>query len=676
MRILRLWLIGARVKAGGLAGFLVAFFILISFPIKSVFAQDPNNNYCVDPQGAATGGFTLDKSRVCVGTAIRVTGGIPTGMLNIGYIKEYDGKGIPANFELGPFQYTKPGSYTILQVGTINGTRALACKIVTVLPLDPIKFTVQACLGRRATVTIDPSTLGQYDSYIIRWGDGVADEKSRAEMQANPSHTYNSGASASPTITVEGVYGSIASPLCNGPQTSQPITLLAAATQPVITALTTTGDKAIEIKYQTSTGSSVQLYQKVNGTYTATGQKGSDVGTFTVQTDAKQVQCFQLVTQDACNSTASQKSDEVCSLVLDVKAVNKQNILTWKRYEGTLSATSQFRYYRVMRNNAPFGGTITNPFTSSYSDASTIDCGTQYCYSIAATISGAGQTIVTSAPICVNGINGDVPGDVGTALVSIEDGHPRLITTPPTEIGPTDSYTMIVSRASGSSGNFQPIATLDRKSTYTDESANPSAGSYCYQVTYQNSCGLQSKPSTPVCTVFLEAKSSTGIDWNTDSPFTPETVANYTLEVVDSLNGTKQEIQLGSNTHYEPDPNDPNLQSQRYRIIAVSDGGTISYSNYYTFRREARILIPDAFTPNGDGMNDEFLPKGIYVDQFIMNIYSRWGEVVYSTTNKSQGWDGKINGQNAATGQYMYRIELVDLTGLKTVRTGALLLIR
>ena len=172
MRILRLWLLGIRVKASGLAGLLIVIFTFI-FPIESIFAQDPNNNYCVNPQGAATGGFKLDKVRVCVGTAIQVTGGIPAGMQNIGYIKEYNGKGIPANFELGPFQYNKAGSYTILQVGTINGLRALACQTVTVLPLDPVKFTAQACLGRRATVTVDPSTLGQYDSYIIRWGDGV-----------------------------------------------------------------------------------------------------------------------------------------------------------------------------------------------------------------------------------------------------------------------------------------------------------------------------------------------------------------------------------------------------------------------------------------------------------------------------------------------------------------------
>lgn len=670
MRMLRLWLTGVRVNTGWLA-ILVPF--LFSLPNSSSGQDfcDPAQR----PSSTVEGGFTVAK-RVCVNTPVNVTNTKPTA-IGIKYIFGYTKDSSLANTgsDRTAFTFTKAGRYKILQAGSINATAMIHCEEIEVLPLDPVKFTAQVCLGRRVTLKIDPSTLGQYDSYTIRWGDGVTDPKSRGEILADPSHSYNIGSSNTPTIVVEGAYNSVD---CRSSQTSPPLTLLSTATQPVITALTTTSDKAIEIKYQTSTGSSIELYQKVNGTYTATGQKGADVGTFTVEADAKQVQCFQLVAQDACNntSTASLKSDEVCSLVLDVQAANKQNNLKWQPYAGTLSGNSQLRFFRITRNDAPLGGTITDARASTFSDASVIECGTQYCYSIAATISGVGQTIVTSAPVCVNGINGDPPGNIGPVLVSVEDGHPRLVTTPPTAIGPTDSYTMIVSRASGPSGSFQPVAFLDRKSTYADESADPSSGSYCYQVTYQNGCGLQSNPSATVCSVFLQAKTDKGIDWNADSPFTPETVASYTLEVVDDSNGSKQEITVGSNTHYDPDPNDPNLQSQKYRILAVSDGGLVSYSNYYTFRREARIVIPDAFTPNGDGMNDTFVAKGIYLDRFTMNIYSRWGEVVYSTTDKSQGWDGKISGQDATPGQYMYRIEVTDLTGQKTVRTGALLLIR
>jgi gliding motility-associated-like protein len=75
-------------------------------------------------------------------------------------------------------------------------------------------------------------------------------------------------------------------------------------------------------------------------------------------------------------------------------------------------------------------------------------------------------------------------------------------------------------------------------------------------------------------------------------------------------------------------------------------------------------------------LNDTFLAKGIYFDQYRMVIYDRWGEVVYTTTSRNQGWDGRIKGQLAEQGQYMYRVEVIDLTGFQTVRTGAVLLVR
>jgi gliding motility-associated-like protein len=152
-------------------------------------------------------------------------------------------------------------------------------------------------------------------------------------------------------------------------------------------------------------------------------------------------------------------------------------------------------------------------------------------------------------------------------------------------------------------------------------------------------------------------------------------VSDYTVEVTDSLTGMSRKISLGNSTNYVPNPNDPNAQSYSYRIIATS-GGKISYSNFFMLYSDAKIWIPDAFTPNGDQINDEFLPNGIFDNLFRMNIYSRWGEVVYSTSDKTRGWNGLVNGKPASSGQYMYRIEVEDMSGQKTVRTGAVLLIR
>ncbi len=671
MRILRLWPTDIGVKAGVLIWGLLYLFLIGILP-KSVLAQDPNNNYCLNAQGAERGGFALDKVNTCAGSAVTIkNGSVPTGLSNIGYVTEYSGKGIPTNFANGPsFTYTKPGSYTILQVGTINSARAVYCQVVNVVANDPIKFTVTPCANRRVTVVPDQNTLGQYDTYIVRWGDGVPQEVSRTQLAANPTHTYNSNYT-NVTISVQGISGTVTNRTCESIENPQQVNLLASTSPATISQLITASDNSIRVLYNANAGATVELYQKVNGSYGAAIQKTTS-GSFTVSTDAKQVQCFRVQASDACGTPPSSTPDEVCSMVVSATAGNKQNTVTWQPYAGT----SPVRTYRILRNGSVVN-TVTDRNQSSYVDNNKIECGTQYCYQLEATVTGTSQAVVTSAPVCVTGSNGDTPGEVGGVLVSVEDGHPRLQVTPPTALNSaTASYTMIVSRSDGSSGTFQTVATLDRQSVYVDESANSSAGSYCYQVVYKNSCGLTSPPSTPVCTVFLSSGSASSIDWTAESPFGSGSVSKYIVEVIDSVNGTSKEIVVAANTHYEPDPNDPNLQYQKYRIRAESSAGVQSYSNFFAFRREARILVPDAFTPNGDGMNDVFLAKGVYVDKFTMNIYDRWGEVIYSTTDKTKGWDGMANGQHAMTGQYMYRIEMIDLTGVKTVRTGALLLVR
>ncbi|GAB3693927.1 hypothetical protein GCM10027592_14280 [Spirosoma flavus] len=356
-----------------------------------------------------------------------------------------------------------------------------------------------------------------------------------------------------------------------------------------------------------------------------------------------------------------------------VQTANKQNTINWQPYTGA----GQFVNYRVLRNGSLTGSVITNKATGTYQDNENVICGQQYCYQVQATLQGSPNVTITSNTTCVTGTNTEPPGNVTNATVSVEGNHPRLVTTPPTGLNTTTStYTMVISRAQGVTGTYEPIISLDRRSAYSDTSVNASTGSYCYQVTYRNSCGLTSAPSTPVCTVYLSSESPTSIKWTSESPFLTGGVTEYSVEILDSTNGTLREEKKGMLLRHPLDLNDPALQTQRFRVVALSSNGVRSYSNFFSIELQARILVPDAFTPNGDGINDVFVAKGIYVDKFSMTIYSRWGEVIYNSTDKSKGWDGNANGQVASSGQYMYRIEMIDLLGTKTVRTGALLLVR
>ncbi len=92
---------------------------------------------------------------------------------------------------------------------------------------------------------------------------------------------------------------------------------------------------------------------------------------------------------------------------------------------------------------------------------------------------------------------------------------------------------------------------------------------------------------------------------------------------------------------------------------------------------EEMIAIPNAFSPNGDGLNDTFIPKLRAVSSFQLEVFNTWGEKLYITNSlESKGWDGTYRGQLAPAGNYLYRITLTTLDGQLVNRTGGITLIR
>ena len=71
---------------------------------------------------------------------------------------------------------------------------------------------------------------------------------------------------------------------------------------------------------------------------------------------------------------------------------------------------------------------------------------------------------------------------------------------------------------------------------------------------------------------------------------------------------------------------------------------------------ESMLTVPNVFTPNGDGMNDEFRVVYRSIKEFHCWVYNRWGHKVYEWTDPAKGWDGTIAGKPAAEGAYYYVI--------------------
>ena len=91
---------------------------------------------------------------------------------------------------------------------------------------------------------------------------------------------------------------------------------------------------------------------------------------------------------------------------------------------------------------------------------------------------------------------------------------------------------------------------------------------------------------------------------------------------------------------------------------------------------EGGYQLPSAFTPNGDGKNDCFGVKTWgWVSGLQFTVFDRWGNIVFTTTNPSNCWDGSFNGDKSGTGAYVYTITAHTICGA-VVRKGTIVLIR
>jgi gliding motility-associated-like protein len=89
------------------------------------------------------------------------------------------------------------------------------------------------------------------------------------------------------------------------------------------------------------------------------------------------------------------------------------------------------------------------------------------------------------------------------------------------------------------------------------------------------------------------------------------------------------------------------------------------------------LIVPNVFTPNGDGVNDLFKPVEVALETMHIIIYNRWGEKVSEWNNPNGSWDGNNkNGQNCADGTYFYILEAKGFDLIEYNKNGNITLIR
>lgn len=155
-------------------------------------------------------------------------------------------------------------------------------------------------------------------------------------------------------------------------------------------------------------------------------------------------------------------------------------------------------------------------------------------------------------------------------------------------------------------------------------------------------------------------------------------IRSYTLERVDETGSLQEEFTVfsGREKTVEFSPNDSENKLIRVRAESLDPTPRFTYSNIILTELATTMFLPNVFTPDDDGLNDRFVAKGPKVFNFRMEVYSRWGVLIFTTDDNFNGWDGRINDLEAPEGTYIYKIYYEDAENRKYDQSGSILLMR
>lgn len=620
---------------------LLAHFVLFLLPF-GINAQCP--------------GFYLDKYVGCAPFSVVATdtsGGGSSIQYRFDANLPFEDKSTHTYLSEGTFKAVQRGNFPC---GGVNGSKTSAPQTVVVKPIPVPILQAFPCADKNALIVAsDP----QYDTYNVSENSGTP-----VSVLKGKSAVWQLVGVNNSTLDVQGLYtdancGGKGALLVNSYDNLLPAVVkelkVLNATE-IAFSVETVKDQLYEISIKS--GSS--------GTYTKldTLTNVSGLQTFTAQnlTTETTSYCFKIRTFDYCGLKEA-TSAEYCSITLSGTVQNEANNISWNA-----NPAIQSNNYQLNINNQNSTDFASRSSAITYSDVKVI-CGTQYCYQITGNYVDGVASVSNSK--CLNAISNAIPPAVSEVLATVNASIVALN-------WPAASATNYTLSFSINKSAFSTLG-LTSSNSFSDLQNNPSNAYLCYKIAYLNNCGNASPQSSATCPVFLTGRindaASRRVIWE---PYVgwAEGVKEYLVEKLDETGKPYFSVNVGNVLEYLDKGLDTLEQVITYRVQAISNTGRVSNSNLWNAEQKGAFYLPNAFTPNGDGLNDEFHADGLFIKEFKLEIWNRFGEGVFAGTSFKQGWDGKVNGQAAPVDTYMYKVEATDKLGVTYKRTGTLQLLK
>jgi gliding motility-associated-like protein len=275
----------------------------------------------------------------------------------------------------------------------------------------------------------------------------------------------------------------------------------------------------------------------------------------------------------------------------------------------------------------------------------------------------------------------------GPYTVTVTDNNLCTITTsvtitaiPPMAINPVKKNVLCPPLKNGfiflnvNSGTPNYTYTWSNGAT-TDVLTGLAEGNYAVTITDQNGCTKD--------TAFVVSNDSAFVIDATPDTAVIDLGESVTLNVTatgDNISSLNWRPNYGLTCYDCPDPTASPVKSLPYYVTAISDSGCTSKDTVWiTVIPNYQLYVPNAFTPNGDAVNDYweiFGNKKAWLEMEV-NIFNRWGEKVFESNDHNFKWDGTYKGALQNPGVYVYTLNLVFLDGhAERTLKGSVTLIR
>ena len=340
--------------------------------------------------------------------------------------------------------------------------------------------------------------------------------------------------------------------------------------------------------------------------------------------------------------------------------------ISWK---ATSQSARFFKYFLLDRIN-PDGkritlDTIRNTNAGEYIDAGVVNPRVNdYCYLLVG-VNTCNVRVENTTPFCtVTELNTPIVSSAVKFATVDDDKKVRFEWEMSREPDFKEFEIYRYPRGGTPSSNVYAYTT---DTVFNDSNLNVDAESFCYTVVVTDKCGHISKPGGEACNVVLQG-SATGrplyyfdLNWQEYQTWN-NGVLNWFVERNYANNPWTTIGTTGMNRNFRDDKLDFDWGGYWYRVTAIENMQGVgrspytSQSNWIYLYQPPELWVPNAFTRNEDNLNDVWGTVPVFVRNYHMRVYDRWGQKVWESTDKKRQWDGKVNEREAQDGVFAWYV--------------------